>query len=155
MRLIGELGKFRRQPRSILSFETKLSVRLLLCWIENFTALIEYMSCFPCQIKFQGFGNINVEMYDCLRGFSGDGLARQYETGQQRGGNYSCVCGVKTTNHTNLITCYNVEALSLDERSKLATTTRSIEILKEGNLYPMKNLKKIRNFKGIRMQRNI
>ena len=34
-----------------------------------------------------------------LRVFTGDNPARQYEGGQQRGGNYSCLCGVNVTDH--------------------------------------------------------
>ena len=63
--------------------------------------------------------NMDVAIYDCLRVFSGDGPARQYEAGQQRGGNYTCLCGVKATSHTNLMSCYNMEVMTLDERCKL------------------------------------
>lgn len=33
-----------------------------------------------------------VQIYDKVRVFSGDGPARQFEAGQQRGGHYSAVC---------------------------------------------------------------
>ena len=33
-------------------------------------------------------------IYDVLRVFSGDGPARQFEAGHQRGGNFSCLCGI-------------------------------------------------------------
>ena len=45
----------------------------------------------------------NIVLYDKLRIFSGDGPARQFECGQQRGGHYSCICGVETRNHTNFL----------------------------------------------------
>ena len=45
----------------------------------------------------------NLVLYDKLRIFSCDGPARQFECGQQRGGHYSCICGMETRNHTNFV----------------------------------------------------
>ncbi|XP_052075911.1 uncharacterized protein LOC127714002 [Mytilus californianus] len=56
------------------------------------------------------------EIQDCLRLFSGDGPARQFEGGQQRGGNYPCLCGVHAEQHTNLLHCFHVSAQDLDDR---------------------------------------
>ena len=38
--------------------------------------------------------NHGILLYDVMRLFSGDGPARQFEAGQQRGGHFSCICGI-------------------------------------------------------------
>lgn len=43
-----------------------------------------------------------VPIFDVMRVFSGDGPARQFEAGQQRGGNFSCLCGIPFKEHINL-----------------------------------------------------
>lgn len=43
-----------------------------------------------------------VPIFDVMRVFSGDGPARQFEAGQQRGGNFSCLCGIPSKEHSNL-----------------------------------------------------
>ncbi|CAC5387756.1 unnamed protein product [Mytilus coruscus] len=40
-----------------------------------------------------------IHIFDVMRVFSGDGPARQFKIGQQRGGNYPCVCGVHANDH--------------------------------------------------------
>lgn len=52
------------------------------------------------------------------RVFTGDNPARQFESEQQRGGKFSCVCGVPTSEHNNFITCYTTEPLTLEERRR-------------------------------------
>lgn len=42
----------------------------------------------------------NIKMYDTLRLSSGDGP--QFEVRKQRGGNFSCLCGVFVKEHQNL-----------------------------------------------------
>ena len=61
----------------------------------------------------------NIVLYDKLRIFSGDGPARQFECGQQRGGHYSCICGVETRNHTNFLCTWKILPMSLDDRQNL------------------------------------
>ncbi|VDH99747.1 Hypothetical predicted protein [Mytilus galloprovincialis] len=51
-----------------------------------------------------------------LRFFSGDGPARQFEAGQQRGGNYSCLCGVHSKDHINLECCFKQTPSYLEDR---------------------------------------
>ncbi|VDI34881.1 Hypothetical predicted protein [Mytilus galloprovincialis] len=84
----------------------------------------------------------NYKIQDCLRLFSGDGPARQFEGGQQRGGNYPCLCGVHAEEHTNLLHCFQVSPQDLDDRCRLATSSNSLRKLKEGCLNPFQNLKK-------------
>ena len=62
-----------------------------------------------------------VDITATLRVFSGDGPARQFESGQQRGGNYSCVCGAHVDMHQNLEFCWRLPTLSLEDRRKLFT----------------------------------
>ena len=45
-------------------------------------------------IKIQG-----IPIYDVLRLFSGDRPAGQFEAGQQRGGHFSCICGIRANEH--------------------------------------------------------
>ena len=47
--------------------------------------------------------NQGIPIYDVLRLFSGDGPARQFEAGQQRGGHFSCICGITWHQHTTKI----------------------------------------------------
>lgn len=60
-------------------------------------------------IRLEDLSNIDqptiqsgVQIFERVRVFSGDGPARQFEDGQQRGGHYSCLCGIKVTEHQNL-----------------------------------------------------
>lgn len=83
-----------------------------------------------------------IQIYDIMRVFSGDGPARQFEAGQQRGGSYSCICGIKSADHCNFVRCYQMEEMTLDDRCKLAVSKNSIKKLKTGDLHPFQNLKK-------------
>ena len=60
----------------------------------------------------------DIKFTDKLRIFSGDGPARQFEGGQQRGGNFSCLCGIPTKDHINLETCFKVNPMDLEDRRK-------------------------------------
>lgn len=58
-----------------------------------------------------------MKVNDTLRVFSGDGPARQFEAGQQRGGNFSCLCGVSMKGHQNLECAFRCYPPSLSERN--------------------------------------
>jgi hypothetical protein len=45
-------------------------------------------------------GSIGIKIYDVMRIFTGDNPTRQFECGQQRGGNYSCLCGIHVKDHS-------------------------------------------------------
>lgn len=85
----------------------------------------------------------NIQLYDVLRVFSGDNPARQFEAGQQRGGNYSCICGISSKNHINLTAALKQIDLTLDDRRKLVTEGYAWKKIKEtGTLNPFQNLTK-------------
>lgn len=87
-----------------------------------------------------------VEVFDVVRVFSGDGPARQFEAGQQRGGNYPCICGARAANHGNLAFCYHLKVLDFDDRNKIASSANSLSKLQRGNINPFQNLKKTGNY---------
>lgn len=60
-----------------------------------------------------------IQITDELRIFSGDGPARQFEAGQQQGGNFSCICGIQAEDHRNLHCAYNTTMKSLEERRQI------------------------------------
>ena len=62
-----------------------------------------------------------VPIRDNLRIFSGDGPARQFEAGQQRGGNFSCICGIRSEDHNNLQCSFLSKVSSLEERRQVFT----------------------------------
>lgn len=57
-----------------------------------------------------------VPIFDVMRVFSGDGPARQFEAGQQRGGNFSCLCGIPSKEHSNLEYALGFHPPSLQDR---------------------------------------
>lgn len=59
-----------------------------------------------------------MKVYDTLRIYSGDGPARKFEAGQQRGRNFSCLCGVSVKEHQNLECEFRCYPLSLSERNR-------------------------------------
>ena len=71
--------------------------------------------------------NPSIKIYDILRVFSGDGPARQFEAGQQYGGNYGCICGVHCKDHLNYVHCQQMVPKSLEERRKIALSSRSLK----------------------------
>ncbi|CAC5403196.1 unnamed protein product [Mytilus coruscus] len=87
--------------------------------------------------KFQ-----DVTFTDKIRIFSGDNPARQFEAGQQRGGAYSCLCGIPSKAHINLESCYKQKPQDLEDRRKLVTEGYLWKKIEGGNFNPFKNLKK-------------
>lgn len=77
-----------------------------------------------------------------LRVFTGDNPARQFEGGQQRGGNFSCLCGVNVKEHSNLVHCYRNQFLSLEERRRLIIKGDLWKKLETGETNPFQKLKK-------------
>lgn len=62
------------------------------------------------------YRDIQMKVYDTLRVFSGDGPSRQFEAGQQRGGNFSCLWWVSVKEHQNLECPFRCYIPSLSER---------------------------------------
>lgn len=83
-----------------------------------------------------------IPTYDELRIFSGDGPARQFESGQQRGGNFTCLCGVNAENHTNIECCFRHTAMTLDERRQLIMDGSIYLRDKDKTINPLANLRK-------------
>ncbi|VDI39253.1 Hypothetical predicted protein [Mytilus galloprovincialis] len=80
---------------------------------------------------------------DKIRNCSGDNPARQLESGQQRGGQYSCLCRVDSKSHINLELCFKHKACTLEERRQIIMQGKIVsEMLKEKNLNPLRNRKK-------------
>ncbi|CAC5361995.1 unnamed protein product [Mytilus coruscus] len=77
-----------------------------------------------------------------LRFFSGDGPARQFEAGQQRGGNFSCLCGVHSKEHMNLECCFKRTPSDLEDRRAVFLKGESLVKIKQGNINPFQNLTK-------------
>lgn len=77
-----------------------------------------------------------------LRVFTGDNPARQFESGQQRGGKFSCVCGVPTSEHNNFITCYTTEPPTLEERRRHVVAGEAWRKMSTGVVNPFQGLKK-------------
>ena len=75
---------------------------------------IEDLMQLPEPIEING-----VPFFDVIRAFSGDGPARQFESGQQRGGNFSCLCGMPSNEHSNLEFAYSFDPPSIAERFQL------------------------------------
>lgn len=74
--------------------------------------------------------------------FSGDGPARQFEAGQQRGGHYSCLCGVQVTEHPNIECAMRFHFPSLTERVNLFKAGILWNQFTLENLSPLTNLKR-------------
>ena len=81
-------------------------------------------------------------IYDVLRVFSGDGPARQFEAGHQRGGNFSCLCGISVKEHQNLECALRFNPPSLFERMELWKSGIYWKDYSENNINPLSNLKK-------------
>ena len=97
------------------------------------------------QTRLEDLGNISSGVNNIdpiLRVFTGDNPARQFESGQQRGGRFSCLCGVPTSNHNNFITCYNTEPLTLEERRKHVVAGEAWEKISSGVANPFQGLKR-------------
>ncbi|CAG2222039.1 unnamed protein product [Mytilus edulis] len=81
------------------------------------------------------------EFSDIVRVFSGDNPARQFKAGQQRGGNYSCLCGVHSKNHINFEACLKINLLDLEERRRLVLGGEVWLKIESGIFNPFGNLK--------------
>ena len=62
--------------------------------------------------------SMNAPFQDVFRMFSGDNPARQFESDQQIGGHYSCLCGVHVENHQNFECCFTRYPRSLQQRTE-------------------------------------
>jgi hypothetical protein len=62
-------------------------------------------------------GSRRIKIYDAMRIFTGNNPARQFECGQQRVGNYSCLCGIHVTDHSNLAAA--LPSMSLESNSSI------------------------------------
>lgn len=82
-----------------------------------------------------------IEIYDNLRVFSGDGPARQFEAGQQRFGNFSCLCGISVKEHQNLENAFQFYSPSLSERVQIFKSGIFWKNFSERNISPPTNLK--------------
>ena len=83
-----------------------------------------------------------VLIYDRIRVFSGDGPARQFEAGQQRGGHYSCICGIKVSEHQNLECAMRFYSPSLQERVNVFKAGILWNQFSSENYSPFINLKR-------------
>lgn len=81
---------------------------------------------------FKGTAN-----YDVLRVFSGDGPARQFEAGHQRGGNFSCLCGISVKEHQNLECAPRFHPPTLSERMKILKSGVLWKEYSERNINPL------------------
>uniref|UniRef100_A0A8W8L0T5 Uncharacterized protein n=1 Tax=Magallana gigas TaxID=29159 RepID=A0A8W8L0T5_MAGGI len=81
-------------------------------------------------------------IYDVLRVFSGNGPARQFEAGHQRGGNFSCLCGISVKEHQNLECALRFHPPTLSERMKILKSGVLWKEYSERNINPLYNLKK-------------
>ncbi|CAC5406239.1 unnamed protein product [Mytilus coruscus] len=71
------------------------------------------------ELLAEGTNYKGIPFNDKIRICSGDNPARQFESGQQRGGQYSCLCGVDSKSHINLELCFKLKACTLEERHEL------------------------------------
>ncbi|CAG2195362.1 unnamed protein product [Mytilus edulis] len=84
-----------------------------------------------------------LKVYDIVRIFTGDNPARQFECGQQRGGNYRCICGLAAVNHSNFEAAFIQKTQSLQQRLdlfKAGTLWKTFNM--QNNINPFVNLTK-------------
>ena len=77
-----------------------------------------------------------------MRFFSGDNPARKFEAGQQKGGNFSCICGIPSNDHLNLQACLKRSLKTLEERRELVLSGNALSYLEKGDVNPFQNLRK-------------
>ncbi|CAC5422057.1 unnamed protein product [Mytilus coruscus] len=97
------------------------------------------------QLYILGQSGYDSKKHECehIINKSGDNPARQFESGQQRGGQYSCLCGVDSKSHINLELCFKHKACTLEERRQIIMQGKIVsKMLKEKNLNPLRNMKK-------------
>ena len=89
----------------------------------------------------------NVEVNYILRFFKGDSSARQFEGGQQKGGNFFCVVCPVLANHVKNIADSNIKkVMSIKDRiKKVKITTTSVSRLEKNTMKLYENMKKNRN----------
>lgn len=80
-----------------------------------------------------------IEIYDNLC-FCLDEPARQLEAGQQRGGNFSCLCGISVKEHQNLEYAFQSFSPSLSERVQIFKSGIFGKNFPERNISPLVNL---------------
>ncbi|CAC5405127.1 unnamed protein product [Mytilus coruscus] len=96
------------------------------------------------ELLAEGTNYKGINFNDKIRICSGDNPARQFESGQQRGGQYSCLCGVDSKSHINLELCFKHKACTLEERRQIIMQGKIVsKMLKEKNLNPLRNMKKM------------
>ncbi|CAG2210929.1 unnamed protein product [Mytilus edulis] len=83
-----------------------------------------------------------IPTFDVVRIFNGDGPARQYECGHQRGGNFRCLCGINVENHRVIQCAYTQNVKTLEERRQLVLKGRTYMQDKDIKTNPFSNLKK-------------
>ena len=89
-------------------------------YLDSQKADIDQMSYTPTRIQdlqtldLPTVGSTGIKIYDVMRIFTGDNPARQFDCEQQRGGNYSCLCGIHLKDHSNL-------AAALHQKNLIAT----------------------------------
>ncbi|CAG2194291.1 unnamed protein product [Mytilus edulis] len=84
-----------------------------------------------------------LKVYDTVRIFTVDNPARQFECGQQRGGNYRCICGLAAVNHSNFEAAFIQKTQSLQQRFdlfKAGTLWKTFNM--QNNINPFVNLTK-------------
>ncbi|CAC5415677.1 unnamed protein product [Mytilus coruscus] len=75
-----------------------------------------------------------VDAFDMVCVFSGDGPARQFEAGQQRGGNDLCICGARAADHGNLVSCYLLKSRRRDVFGDLRRVSESTTNRQAGHI---------------------
>ena len=94
------------------------------------------------QLSQQTITPSGIKIYDVLRIFTGDNPARQFESGQQRGGNYSCLCGIHVNDHKNLACAFTNRTISLTDRFEHFKKGIMWKGFSMKNINPLSNLKK-------------
>ena len=86
----------------------------------------------------------NVEVFDVIRFFKGDGPSCQFEAGQQKGGHYfCCLCGIHCSRVNDYAHASYNKILSLkDRQTKVLQTSGSISRSKRGDIKVYNNLDK-------------
>ena len=92
-------------PKLYILGQSKSTDKDKLSYIEERLKNLNEISNPPIQCKTKGY------LYDDMRLFSGDGPARQFEAGQQRGGHFSCICGIRANEHENLASTFTLVEL--------------------------------------------
>ena len=104
---------------------------------------LSYMSYMSTRVRdLESLRQQSGEVTYNLRYFSGDGPARQFEAGHQRGGNFSCLCGIRSKDHINLACAFTAEVPSLQERMSLLRQGELWQRFSLTNPSPFANLKK-------------